>query len=118
MMLKQEYEGYIKVFNNNVTNVRSDSPEMVSLSLVDLSGVKFRVGQIIADIDLEYSQYFSNAKDKDKTDKDAQGIAAMQLYDCHGVSKAHFERMYKDLETLIQSLKKRIAVLASDYQQS
>jgi Leucine-rich repeat (LRR) protein len=111
----QEYKKYIDKFNNYVQSVRSDSPELVSLAMVDLQGIKFRLGQILAELESEFNINFANAKTADITDKLAEAKAKMEIELKHGISKNHIERAYKDLDGLVQTLKKRLAVLSLDY---
>jgi hypothetical protein len=68
-MLRTEYDSYIKTFNDNVQNVTSASPRDVSEALITLSGIKFRVGQILAELEAEYSANFAEYKAVDVTDR-------------------------------------------------
>jgi hypothetical protein len=113
-MLKDEYETYMKTFEEQVKNVCSDSPQAVSAALISLSGIKFRIGQILANLEVEYANNFSIEKVGEVTDKLAKSKAEMLILEKHGISKAHFEKMYKDIETLVQSIKRRLAVLEGE----
>jgi serine kinase of HPr protein (carbohydrate metabolism regulator) len=114
MMLKDEYDNYMRTFEENVKSVCSDAPRSVSAALIVLSGIKFRVGQILADLEVEYANNFSKEKAGEVTDKLAKSRAEILILENHGISKAHFEKMHKDIETLVQSMKKRLTVLESE----
>ena len=113
-MLKEEYNKYLGSFNGYVQSIRSDSPEGVSLTMVDLDGIKLRVGQIITDLDSEYNLLILQ-RPEGMTDKMADAFAKGRLEEKHGISKGHFEKLYKDLHSLVQTLKKRLAVLERDF---
>jgi hypothetical protein len=110
-MLKDEYKKYIDNFENCRASMVSDSGTDISNALVVMSGTRLRIGQILADMTLEYLQHFSDLKAKGQTDKESDANARLRQNDINGISMAHFERFYKDLDSLEKSLKKRLRVL-------
>lgn len=82
--------------------------------LVEIDGMKFRIGQIIADLEIDYNQLFSEVKKEGVTDKHAKAEVDRMITTKYGKSSKHFERLHEDMDSLVKSLKYRINVLSRE----
>ena len=114
MNYKEEYDKYIKNFEDCRSAIISDSSYAVSEALCVLSGTRFRVGQILAEFSIYYAKAFDKFKVEDITDKKAKECAKLSLFEQHKVGIDHWDKMYKDLDSLEKSLKKRLMVLGME----
>ncbi len=112
---KIEYDKYMESFKNLSKGIVADCPHAVSKALCTVSGIRVRVGQMCGDLDREFSPQFSIFKSQGCTDKDATNKTKTVIDYEFGVGVVNIENLYKDLDSLEKSLKKRIAVLALDY---
>ena len=111
---RQEYDKYLKSFDDLKKNMTSDSGDLISKSVVNLAGMNFRIGQIIADLLLEYAEVFGEGKKHDFTDKAAKESACLSINNSHKISLRHFESMRKDFDEMIKCLKKRLAIIIAE----
>ena len=113
-ILKEEYDKYIGYFNANKAKITGDSPNEISEAMANLQGICFRVGQVIADLEVQALYAYREIRKDVKTDAEAKKLAQLQIYEEYTISQLHFENLHKDLDKLVQVLKKRLAVLSAE----
>ena len=113
-VLKEEYDKHIDYFTRNKAAIVGDSPNEISQAMVNLQGICTRVGQIIADLEVIYLYAYREIRKTVKTDAEAKKLAPLEIYEEYAISQLHFENLHKDLDKLVQVLKKRLAVLSAE----
>lgn len=113
MEYQKEYNEYVAKFTELKKDLTTNSGDVASVRIMEIEGMNFRVGQIIAELEAETADEYIRLKESSTimTDKQAQVKADLAIRARHGISLTHFINMNKAFQSTIQSFKKRLRQL-------